>query len=100
MLAEPLPADKAEAWGLIWRAVDDDKFQAEVDSIAGKLAKAPTYGLGLTKKALAASAGNSLSAQLDLERDLQQLAGLSPDCVEGIRAFLERRAPQFTGRKA
>jgi len=99
MLAEPLTAEKAEAWGLIWKAVDDDKLEAEVSAVAGKLAVAPTYGLGLTKRAIALSSTNTLSEQLDLERDLQQLAGSSPDALEGIAAFLEKRPPRFTGRK-
>jgi 2-(1,2-epoxy-1,2-dihydrophenyl)acetyl-CoA isomerase len=99
MLAEPLTAEKAEAWGLIWKAVPDEQFQAEVDATANKLAAAATYGLALTKKALHASSANTLSTQLDLERDLQRLAGASSDCTEGIRAFLEKRAPKFTGRK-
>jgi 2-(1,2-epoxy-1,2-dihydrophenyl)acetyl-CoA isomerase len=100
MLAEPLPAEKAEAWGLIWKCVDDDKLEEEVSAVAGKLANAATYGLALTKRALAASSTNTLAQQLDLERDLQRLAGASPDAREGIGAFLEKRAPQYTGRKA
>ena len=99
ILAEPLPAEKAESWGLIWKAIDDDKFEAEVMAAAGKLAKAPTYAISLTKKAIAAAADNTLAQQLDLERDLQRLAGSSPDAREGIRAFLEKRAPKFTGAK-
>lgn len=99
ILAEPLPAEKAESWGLIWKAVDDDKFEAEVAAVAAKLAKAPTYAIGLAKKAIAAAASNTLAQQLDLERDLQRLAGASHDAKEGVRAFLEKRAPQFTGSK-
>ncbi len=100
MLAEPLPAEKAEAWGLIWKCVDDDKLEAEVSAVAGRLAVAPTYGLALTKRAIALSSTNTLAQQLDLERDLQRLAGSSPDAAEGIAAFLEKRAPRFTGRPA
>jgi 2-(1,2-epoxy-1,2-dihydrophenyl)acetyl-CoA isomerase len=100
MLAEPLSAETAEAWGLIWKVVDDDKLQAEVSALAEKLAVAPTYALGLTKRAIAQSSTNSLSQQLDLERDLQRLAGASPDAAEGIASFLEKRKPRFTGRKA
>lgn len=100
MLAEPLPAEKAEAWGLIWKCVDDDKFEQEVSAAAAKLATAATYGLALAKQAFAASSTNTLAAQLDLERDLQRLAGASPDAREGITAFLEKRAPKYTGRKA
>lgn len=100
MLAEPLTAETAEAWGLIWKCVDDDKLEAEVASVAGKLATAATYGLALAKRALAASSTNTLDEQLSLERDLQRLAGASPDCAEGIAAFLEKRPAAFTGRKA
>ena len=100
MRAEPLPAEKAEAWGLIWKAVDDDKLEAEVSAVAGRLAGAATYGLALTKRALAQSSTNTLAQQLDLERDLQRLAGASPDAAEGIRAFLEKRPAKFTGSKA
>jgi 2-(1,2-epoxy-1,2-dihydrophenyl)acetyl-CoA isomerase len=98
ILAEPLPAEKAEAWGLIWKAVDDDKFQDEVTAAAAKLAAAPTYAIGLTKRAIAAAMTNTLDAQLDLERDLQRLAGASPDAREGVAAFLEKRQARFTGR--
>jgi 2-(1,2-epoxy-1,2-dihydrophenyl)acetyl-CoA isomerase len=100
MLAEPISAETAEAWGMIWKAVDDDKLEAEVSAVAGKLAQAPTYGLALAKKALAASSTSSLTEQLDLERDLQRLAGASPDAAEGIGAFLQKRKPKFTGRPA
>ena len=100
MLAEPLPAAQAEAWGLIWKCVDDDKLEAEVSAVAAKLATAATYGLGLTKQAIAASSTNTLAQQLDLERDLQRLAGASPDAKEGITAFLEKRAPNYTGKKS
>lgn len=100
ILAEPLPAEKAEAWGLIWKAVDDDKFQAEVAAVADKLAAAPTYAIGLTKKAIAAAATNTLAQQLDLERDLQKLAGASHDAREGVAAFLEKRKARFTGSRS
>jgi 2-(1,2-epoxy-1,2-dihydrophenyl)acetyl-CoA isomerase len=100
MLAEPLPAETAEAWGLIWKCVDDDKLEAEVAAVAAKLATAPTYALALAKQALAAASTNTLADQLDLERDLQRLAGASPDAREGIRAFLGKRPPKYTGRKA
>jgi 2-(1,2-epoxy-1,2-dihydrophenyl)acetyl-CoA isomerase len=100
LLAEPLTADKAEAWGLIWKAVDDDAFDAEISALTDKLANAATYGLALMKRALAASSTNTLRTQLDLERELQRLAGASPDCAEGIKAFVEKRPARFTGKKA
>jgi 2-(1,2-epoxy-1,2-dihydrophenyl)acetyl-CoA isomerase len=100
LTGEPLPAEKAEEWGLIWKCVDDDKFEAEVEAVASRLAKAPTYALALAKRAIASSSNNTLAQQLDLERDLQRLAGASPDAREGVAAFLEKRAPNYTGRKA
>jgi 2-(1,2-epoxy-1,2-dihydrophenyl)acetyl-CoA isomerase len=98
LLAQPLSADDAEHWGLIWKSVDDDKLAAEAQSLAARLASGPTKGYGLIKRALLASAGNSLDAQLDLERDLQREAGLSEDYREGVRAFKEKRDPRFQGK--
>lgn len=98
MLAEPLDADRAEAWGLIWKAVDDEKLMTEARALAARLATQPTFGLGLTKEAIHAAADNDLDAQLDLERDLQRRAGRSDDYREGVTAFLEKRAPRFIGR--
>lgn len=100
MLAEPLKAEQAEAWGLIWKAVDDASFDAEVAATAAKLASAATYSLGLQKQAFLASLDNDLASQLRLERDLQRRAGGAPDYTEGVAAFLAKRPPAFTGRKA
>jgi 2-(1,2-epoxy-1,2-dihydrophenyl)acetyl-CoA isomerase len=99
LLAEPLPADKAESWGLIWKAVDDGALMAEAEKICAHFTTAPTAGLALIKRALDASWDNDLSAQLDLERDLQREASLTPDYAEGVRAFMEKRPAAFTGRK-
>src|SRR5512138_1485177 len=95
LLAEKLTAEEAAQWGLIWKAVDDDKLVPETRAMACALAVGPTKGYGLLKKALYASPGNSLDAQLDLERDLQRDAGLSEDYREGVSAFKEKRAPRF-----
>ena len=98
MLAEPLPAEVAADWGLIWKAVDDGALLAEAEALTAHLAAQPTQALALTKRALAASAANTLDAQLDLERDLQRQAGRTPDYAEGVQAFLDKRRPDFTGR--
>lgn len=98
MLAEPLSAERAEEWGMIWKAVDDDKLMEEADSLAAHLATQPTFGLAQTKNILDASLSNSLDEQLDLERDFQRRAGTSRDYAEGVSAFMNKRAPQFTGK--
>jgi len=98
LLAEPLAAEDAERWGLIWKALDDERLMPEAAALARRLASGPTRGFGLLKKALLASGRNSLDAQLDLERDLQREAGLSEDYREGVVAFMQKRAPEFKGK--
>lgn len=99
LLAEPLGAEKAEAWGLIWKAVDDDALMTEAEALCAHFATAPTYGLGLIKQALEASESNDLQTQLDLERKLQRQAGSHEDYKEGVRAFLAKRKPVFSGKR-
>jgi 2-(1,2-epoxy-1,2-dihydrophenyl)acetyl-CoA isomerase len=98
LLGAPLAAERAEAWGLIWRVVEDDSLMDEAISLARHLATQPTKGLGLIKRAFLASATNSLDAQLDLERDLQREAGRTEDYREGVAAFMAKRRPTFRGR--
>lgn len=98
LLAEKITADQAAAWGMIWRVVEDEALMEEAEKLAAYLAQQPTATLGLIKQALNASSTNGLDAQLALERDLQRQAGQSGDYAEGARAFLEKRAPRFTGR--
>jgi len=98
LFAERLSAEDAERMGLIWKVLDDDKLMPEVARIAREMAAGPTKGYGLIKKALYASGGNSLDAQLDLERDLQRQAGFTEDYREGVAAFLQKRPPVFKGK--
>jgi 2-(1,2-epoxy-1,2-dihydrophenyl)acetyl-CoA isomerase len=100
LLAEPLPAETAAEWGLIWRAIDDERLLPEAESLAERLAAGPSLAYGLMKRALAAAATNDLARQLDLERDLQAEAAAAPDHAEGVRAFLEKRPATFTGRRS
>jgi 2-(1,2-epoxy-1,2-dihydrophenyl)acetyl-CoA isomerase len=99
LLAEPLTADKAEEWGLIWKAVDDAALMSEAEKLCEHFAGAPTYGLGLIKRALDVSEDNDLTTQLDRERHLQRDAGSHPNYAEGVRAFLEKRKPKFSGKR-
>jgi 2-(1,2-epoxy-1,2-dihydrophenyl)acetyl-CoA isomerase len=98
LLAEPVPADTAERWGLIWKCLDDDKLMGEAHALCLRFAEGATRGLALVKRALGASSTNTLDAQLDLERDLQREAGHTVDYAEGVRAFMEKRKPGFKGR--
>src|SRR4029453_19040068 len=98
--AAPLSAEKGEAWGLIWRMVEDLELMAEARKLCVHFSEAPTVALALIKRVLDESWSNDLDAQLDLERETQHEASLTPDYAEGVRAFLAKRPPVFPGRKA
>lgn len=98
MLGETVDAERAEAWGMIWKVVDDAALREEAEKLTAHLAAQPTEALAAMKRMFAASATNTLDAQLDLEQALQGEAGRSADYAEGVRAFLEKRAPAFRGR--
>ena len=98
LTAEPLSAEKAAEWGLIWKAVEDEALDAEVDTLAARLASAPTRGLGRIKKMIRESWGHSLEEELDLQREAMRELGGSDDYREGVAAFMEKRVPRFTGK--
>lgn len=98
LLGEPLSAERAAEVGLIWKCVDDEKLMEEARGLARHLATQPTKGLALIKQAINASLANDLDRQLDLERDLQRIAGRTEDYREGVSAFLAKRKPSFKGR--
>lgn len=98
MTGEPLDAQRAVDWGLIWRAIPSDDLMTQARALAAKLANGPTTGIAHTKKAINAAASNSLSEQLDLEARFQRTCGQSADYAEGVSAFLEKRKPEFTGQ--
>jgi 2-(1,2-epoxy-1,2-dihydrophenyl)acetyl-CoA isomerase len=99
LTAEPLSADDAAAWGLIWKAVDDERLMEEAERLAAGFAQGPTNAYALTKEAIHAASVNSLDEQLDLERRLQREAGMSDNYKEGVAAFLEKRPANYR-RKA
>ncbi len=98
LTGEPLPAEKAAEWGLIWKAVDDEQLDAEVDSVAAKLASLPPLGLAAIKQIVRTSWSRSLDQELDLQRDEMRRLGFTEDYREGVAAFLEKRPATFTGR--
>ena len=98
LLGEKLSAEQAAAWGLIWKCVDDGELTSTVDAMLQHFAGAPTRGLAATKRTLHQAAGNTLEAQLDIERDLQRELGRSDDYREGVAAFAAKRPAQFTGK--
>ena len=83
---------------MIWSAVDDAVLLEEAHKLCIHFAAAPTLGLALIKRALDAAWDNDLEAQLELEREFQREASLTPDYAEGVRAFIEKRQPVFLGR--
>ena len=97
LLADKLPAEKAADWGLIWAAYDDAEFGAKVEALAAQLATLPTKALVRTRQAMHAAPGHTLEQQLSFEGGFMRELGWSRDYAEGVAAFMEKRAPRFTG---
>ena len=98
LFAEPISAQQADEWGMIWEAVPDDAFEAQWRKRAAHLARGPSVAYGSLKKAIRGTWDNELATQLDLEAQLQGECGASRDFKEGVLAFLEKRAPRYEGR--
>ena len=98
LTGEPLPAEQAADWGLIWKAVDDDQLDAEIDAVAAKLASLPPLGLAAIKQIIRTSWSRTLDQELDLQRDEMRRLGFTQDYREGVAAFLEKRPAKFEGR--
>ncbi|MBY0564496.1 MAG: enoyl-CoA hydratase/isomerase [Hyphomonadaceae bacterium] len=97
LLGEKLPARQAAEWGLIYRCAPDAELMQMAMERAAELASGPTRALGLIRRLAWASSDNTLESQLAAERDAQRHAGHSPDFVEGVTAFLQKRPAKFTG---
>jgi len=98
MLGDRLNAETAEAWGMIWKCVDDDALMDEAQKMARHFATQPTRALGRIKKLLHESLANPLPEQLSLEQKAMHELGRSDDYREGVAAFLEKRQPIFKGQ--
>ncbi|MBC7901969.1 MAG: 2-(1,2-epoxy-1,2-dihydrophenyl)acetyl-CoA isomerase, partial [Gemmatimonadaceae bacterium] len=97
MLADKISAAEAERMGMIYKVFPDADFESSSKKIAETLSAMPTMALAYIKEALTNSASNDLEAQLSTEDELQQKAAATEDFKEGVKAFLEKRSPVFTG---
>ncbi len=98
LLGEPLPAETAAQWGLIWKCVDDAQLLDEALAVAQKLADGPPISIGLIKDQLEAAWTADLPSTLDSEASAQTRAFVTEDLREGAAAFMEKRPPRFAGK--
>jgi len=96
--AEKLDASEAFRLGLVNKVVALDALLAEASSLAEKIAQGPTKAFGLTKRALNRAIFPDLEELLEYEASLQEIAGRSDDFQEGVKAFIEKRQPAYTGK--
>ncbi len=97
LLGDAVSGAEAAAWGMVWRAVPDERVLEEAQAIAARLAGMPAGALAAIKRAFAVSGAHTLEQQLDHERDAQRALGGTADFREGVHAFLEKRSPHFEG---
>lgn len=98
LFAEPITAQQAADWGMIWEAIEDDTFADHWWGRATKLASGPTAAYARVKEAIRGTFDNTMDEQLALEARLQGEAGKTRDFKEGVLAFLEKRPAKFEGR--
>ncbi len=98
LTGDPLPAETAAEWGMIWKCVDDGELGATTDALARRFATGPTRGLAATKRLIRQAILQPLDVELALERDAMRELGFSKDYREGVSAFMAKRQPCFTGR--
>lgn len=98
LLGEPLAAETAESWGLIWKVVDDEHLLDEALAVAQKLANGPPISMGLVKSQIDSAWSSSLASTLDDEASSQARAFVTDDLREGVAAFTQKRPARFTGR--
>ena len=98
MLGEKIGADQAEAWGMIYKSVEDAELEAETAALAARLATGPTLSYATMRKNILTALENSLSDTLLAEAEGQRIAGSSADAAEGGLSFLQKRKPNFQGK--